>query len=162
MTQPCNGCVLNISQRQDQHRAAGGVCVRCSSESPLEYVACSWSTGKKKMFKCSRTAFRAESISEVPSVRTVKNRSYELQQHMSFDKLMKLRGELGTNLSKLGFHYPTAIQTLAIPVIYGAPRAVILSAPTGTGKTLCYSLPIASWLLDQVLSRYFRFFCCCC
>ncbi len=44
-------------------------------------------------------------------------------------------------LEQLGFRKPTSVQTQVIPALI-EKRNIIVTAPTGTGKTLSYLLPL--------------------
>jgi hypothetical protein len=48
----------------------------------------------------------------------------------------------GTALARAGFSTPTPIQASALPLITKHKESLILHAETGSGKTLCYLLPI--------------------
>lgn len=65
---------------------------------------------------------------------------------MSFENL-DLIDELVHAIDDLGFTTPTPIQTDAIPEIIGGDRDLIGLAPTGTGKTAAFGLPMIQ-LLD--------------
>ena len=54
---------------------------------------------------------------------------------------MHLRQELLAACRKQGFHGPTPIQALVIPVVMQG-RDVVVEAKTGSGKTLAYGLPL--------------------
>jgi len=59
----------------------------------------------------------------------------------------ELDSELLASITKAGYSKPTSIQELVIPeAMIG--RDVLASAPTGTGKTAAFLLPIAQHLLD--------------
>lgn len=60
---------------------------------------------------------------------------------------LELHEDLLAALSDKGFERPTAIQAEAIPAAM-AGRDVLGSAPTGTGKTAAYLLPVLQHLLD--------------
>lgn len=60
---------------------------------------------------------------------------------------LELHEDLLAALSDKGFKRPTAIQAEAIPAAM-AERDVLGSAPTGTGKTASYLLPVLQHLLD--------------
>jgi len=52
---------------------------------------------------------------------------------------------LQRSMAELGHHTPTAVQALAItPILAG--RDVLVTAPTGSGKTACFVLPITQRL----------------
>ncbi|KAJ3575900.1 hypothetical protein NP233_g782 [Leucocoprinus birnbaumii] len=55
------------------------------------------------------------------------------------------------NLSKSGYHYPTSIQSHAIPILLKS-RDLAAISPTGTGKTLSYLLPVMSALQAPISS----------
>ena len=58
-----------------------------------------------------------------------------------------LDSELLAAVQKIGYKKPTSIQELVIPEAM-AGKDVLASAPTGTGKTASFLLPIAQHLLD--------------
>jgi ATP-dependent RNA helicase DeaD len=53
-------------------------------------------------------------------------------------------------VATLGYDAPTAVQARAIPLLL-AGRDVTVQAPTGTGKTAAYGLPIVEHLVDSML-----------
>ncbi len=56
------------------------------------------------------------------------------------------------NLAKLGFVKPTPVQAQAIPEqLLG--RDVVITAQTGTGKTLAFLLPLLDKLLSEAIRR---------
>ena len=64
-------------------------------------------------------------------------------------RAMNLSSTILSSLSKLGFASPTPIQTTTIPEI-SAGHDVIGKAPTGSGKTIAFGIPILEHLLrDQ-------------
>lgn len=58
-----------------------------------------------------------------------------------------LDSELLASIKKIGYTKPTSIQELVIPEAM-AGKDVLASAPTGTGKTAAFLLPVAQHLLD--------------
>ena len=60
---------------------------------------------------------------------------------MSFENL-DLIDELLQAVEDLGFTAPTPIQIDAIPEIIGGDRDLVGLAPTGTGKTAAFGLPM--------------------
>jgi len=58
-----------------------------------------------------------------------------------------LDSELLANVKALGYKKPTSIQELVIPKAMTG-KDILASAPTGTGKTAAFLLPIAQHLLD--------------
>jgi ATP-dependent RNA helicase SrmB len=58
-----------------------------------------------------------------------------------------LDSELLASIKKIGYNKPTSIQNLVIPEAMEG-KDVLASAPTGTGKTAAFLLPIAQHLLD--------------
>lgn len=61
---------------------------------------------------------------------------------------LKLNPALLARLGKAGLKDPTPIQKAAIPALLSGHDAEIL-APTGTGKTACYLLPLLDYLLRK-------------
>jgi superfamily II DNA/RNA helicase len=57
----------------------------------------------------------------------------------------------GTALARAGFTKPTPIQKSALPLLSKDGESLILHAETGSGKTLCYLLPITEklWREDE-------------
>ena len=57
----------------------------------------------------------------------------------------------GTALARAGFTTPTPIQASALPLLSRDKESLILHAETGSGKTLCYLLPITEqlWREDE-------------
>ena len=58
-----------------------------------------------------------------------------------------LDSELLASIKKIGYNKPTSIQNLVIPEAMTG-KDVLASAPTGTGKTAAFLLPVAQHLLD--------------
>lgn len=58
-----------------------------------------------------------------------------------------LDSELLASIKELGYKKPTSIQTLVIPKAMTG-KDILASAPTGTGKTAAFLLPISQHLLD--------------
>ncbi|MGL1958884.1 MAG: ATP-dependent RNA helicase SrmB [Colwellia sp.] len=58
-----------------------------------------------------------------------------------------LDSELLASIKKIGYTKPTSIQALVLPEAM-AGKDVLASAPTGTGKTASFLLPVAQHLLD--------------
>lgn len=59
----------------------------------------------------------------------------------------ELDSELLASIKKIGYKKPTSIQELVIPEAMTG-KDVLASAPTGTGKTASFLLPVAQHLLD--------------
>ncbi|MDP7593782.1 MAG: ATP-dependent RNA helicase SrmB [Litorilituus sp.] len=59
----------------------------------------------------------------------------------------ELDSELLASIKNVGFSKPTSIQELVIPQAM-AGKDILASAPTGTGKTAAFLLPVAQHLLD--------------
>src|ERR1041384_4388996 len=59
---------------------------------------------------------------------------------------------LQTNLAHLGFVEPTPVQALAIPQQL-AGHDLVITAQTGTGKTLAFLLPLLERLRDEQNTR---------
>lgn len=70
-----------------------------------------------------------------------------IQQAESFDEL-QLEPRLMKALLKEGFLHPTPVQRQGLPCLLGGTDALI-SAPTGSGKTLCYAIPIIHRILKE-------------
>ena len=65
-------------------------------------------------------------------------------EYTSFDQ-MDLSEEIMRALSKMGMTTPTSVQKQAIPLMMDN-RCVIAKAPTGTGKTFAFGIPILEYL----------------
>ncbi|MFC3121499.1 ATP-dependent RNA helicase SrmB [Agaribacter flavus] len=65
---------------------------------------------------------------------------------------LELDDDLCHAVANMGFRQPTSIQTLVIPEALEG-RDILASAPTGTGKTLAYLLPLCQFLLDTPKNR---------
>ncbi len=66
---------------------------------------------------------------------------------MSNFSLLELDDELVAAVSQMGFTAPTSIQSLVIPDAMDG-RDILACAPTGTGKTAAFLLPVCQYLLD--------------
>jgi ATP-dependent RNA helicase RhlE len=66
---------------------------------------------------------------------------------MSFTNF-PLRPELHKAIEALNFHQPTPVQKESIPMVLQG-RDVLVSAQTGTGKTLAFVLPVLQRMLDN-------------
>lgn len=64
----------------------------------------------------------------------------------------ELDSELLASIKKIGYKKPTSIQELVIPEAMTG-KDVLASAPTGTGKTAAFLLPVAQHLLDYPRSK---------
>ena len=53
------------------------------------------------------------------------------------------------NLSALGYAAPTAIQSATLPAALLSGRDVVGAAPTGSGKTMAYGIPIMTYILKE-------------
>ncbi|KAA0178364.1 hypothetical protein FNF27_00214 [Cafeteria roenbergensis] len=51
-------------------------------------------------------------------------------------------------LPKIGVENPTPVQASAIPLLRPGGRGAVITAPTGTGKTLAYAIPLAARVLE--------------
>lgn len=58
------------------------------------------------------------------------------------------REEFATALVSFGFEKPTEIQDLALPAL-AAGRDAFITAPTGTGKTFAYLIPVLTRMLEH-------------
>ena len=73
---------------------------------------------------------------------------------LSFRQL-NLMNEICTVLESKGMHTPSPIQNLAIPELLKG-KSALMSAQTGTGKTLAYTIPIIHRLKMQELNEGIR------
>jgi ATP-dependent RNA helicase RhlE len=62
-----------------------------------------------------------------------------------FSELEGVEPRVAAALGALGFHRPTEVQARAWPLAHRG-QSVLLTAPTGTGKTLAYLLPVLQQL----------------
>lgn len=60
-----------------------------------------------------------------------------------------LHSTLISSLYKLNYSYPTPIQSATLSAAILGRRDIVGAAPTGSGKTLSYGLPILQWLLEN-------------
>ena len=74
----------------------------------------------------------------------------ELESQKAFEAL-GLGSQTLQAIAALGYDVPTAVQTRAIPLLLDG-RDVTVQAPTGTGKTAAYGLPIVEQLEESVLA----------
>src|SRR5688500_2796828 len=51
-------------------------------------------------------------------------------------------------LTEIGFHTPTPIQALSIPILLQGNKDLLATAQTGTGKTAAFGLPLVE-MLDE-------------
>lgn len=65
---------------------------------------------------------------------------------------MQLDSRVSWAISKLGWLHPTPVQSYAVPAVL-AGRDVLLSAPTGSGKTAAYSIPLANQICQDLKAR---------
>jgi ATP-dependent RNA helicase DDX24/MAK5 len=60
-----------------------------------------------------------------------------------------LHSTLLSSLHTLNYTYPTPIQSATLSAAILGRRDIVGAAPTGSGKTLSYGLPILQWLLEN-------------
>jgi Superfamily II DNA and RNA helicases len=77
----------------------------------------------------------------VPQWANAEKESQEIQPLRKFAGL-SISNAAGSALARAGFTTPTPIQVSALPLISKQKESLILHAETGSGKTLCYLLPI--------------------
>ena len=63
-----------------------------------------------------------------------------------------LRNEILANIAEIGFKAPSNVQRYSIPYILSG-QDVLVTAPTGSGKTAAYMLPVVSYILGIERSR---------
>jgi ATP-dependent helicase YprA (DUF1998 family) len=61
-----------------------------------------------------------------------------------------LHSTILASLHSLNYTYPTPIQAATLSAAILGRRDIVGAAPTGSGKTLSYGLPILQWLFDNV------------
>ncbi|RPB06013.1 P-loop containing nucleoside triphosphate hydrolase protein [Choiromyces venosus 120613-1] len=71
-----------------------------------------------------------------------------IQPLTSFTHLHKLSPRLHRNMRARGYQVPTEVQMGAIPVISRGEN-LICCAPTGSGKTMAFMVPVLDWILAQ-------------
>lgn len=71
-----------------------------------------------------------------------------IQPLTSFTHLHKLSPRLHRNMRAQGYHVPTEVQMGAMPVISRGEN-LICCAPTGSGKTVAFMVPVLDWILAQ-------------
>lgn len=92
-------------------------------------------------------------VPPIPIATTISNLSDVLARKPVSEKLwFSLFEGLRVALSEMGITQPSEIQRLAIPAILSG-KDVVLSAATGTGKTLSYLLPMAHKLKVEELEN---------
>ena len=71
------------------------------------------------------------------------------------------------NITKSGYRVPTPVQKMTIPIVM-AGRDVMASAPTGSGKTAAFLLPVINKLIESFNSifsifndNFVKYFCFC-
>ena len=75
--------------------------------------------------------------------------SDDIKQSIRNFASISLSNTAGTALATAGFVEPTDIQSSALPLLVNERESLILHAETGSGKTLCYLLPITERLWDE-------------
>lgn len=66
---------------------------------------------------------------------------------------LSLHTTLASGLHSLKYAYPTPIQASSLPAAILGRRDIVGAAPTGSGKTLSYGLPILQYLLETADSK---------
>lgn len=100
-----------------------------------------------------KTVFALPDVSPIPISPAVTNLSDALTRKPVPEKVwFGIYEQLRVALSEMGITQPSEIQRLAIPAVLSGKDAV-LSAATGTGKTLSYLLPIAHKLKMEELEN---------
>jgi len=77
-----------------------------------------------------------------------KKQELEIQPLTSFTHLHKLSPRLHRNMRAQGYHVPTEVQMGAMPVISRGEN-LVCCAPTGSGKTMAFMVPVLDWILAQ-------------
>ena len=88
---------------------------------------------------------------QMPAVVAPSSTTLDLDRPMSFAGISRL-STAATNALRQAFSdpVPTPIQKVAIPKLLYAQQSALLHAPTGSGKTLTYILPITETLWKEV------------
>ena len=77
-----------------------------------------------------------------------KKQELVIQPLTSFTHLHKLSPRLHRNMRAQGYHVPTEVQMGAMPVISRGEN-LVCCAPTGSGKTVAFMVPVLDWILAQ-------------
>ncbi|KAG0127066.1 P-loop containing nucleoside triphosphate hydrolase protein [Tuber indicum] len=77
-----------------------------------------------------------------------KKEALMIQPLTSFTHLHKLSPRLHRNMRAQGYRVPTEVQMGAMPVISRGEN-LICCAPTGSGKTVSFMVPVLDWILAQ-------------
>ena len=72
----------------------------------------------------------------------------QLQTTWSISTSVTLHTTLATGLHNLQYTFPTPIQSATLPASILGRRDIVGAAPTGSGKTLSFGLPILQYLLE--------------
>jgi len=107
------------------------------------------------MKKKTSSAVPSKAVNESKQDNTIEDESTlqeitALQTSWSIQTSITLHETLATGLHKLQYTYPTPIQAATLPAAVLGRRDIVGAAPTGSGKTLSYGLPILQYLLDNV------------
>lgn len=78
--------------------------------------------------------------------------SFEAPQACNSFGEMNLDKRVSWAVAKLGWRRPTPVQAAAVPAAL-AGRDVLVAAPTGSGKTAAYAIPLANQLCQSETSR---------
>jgi len=62
---------------------------------------------------------------------------------------LTLHPTLARGLRSMNYAHPTPIQSATLPAAILGRRDIVGAAPTGSGKTLSFGIPILTWLLEQ-------------
>lgn len=112
----------------------------------LSSMGYSEDTGKKpkkqKIFdEAKQIALEQEKINEYRNKQNIKIIGRHVPDPVKSFTDMDLKTKIFENLRLCGYSEPTPIQQQAIPIMM-AGRQIMALAPTGSGKTLCFLLPI--------------------
>ena len=79
---------------------------------------------------------------------TLQSSITQLQTTWSISTSVTLHTTLATGLHNLQYIFPTPIQSATLPASILGRRDIVGAAPTGSGKTLSFGLPILQYLLE--------------
>eukprot|EP01038_Epipyxis_sp_PR26KG_P006058 gene6058-8340_t len=83
------------------------------------------------------------SINDLSQTNLISSRIREGKENSTFHQFECVPKWLVSSCERLGFVNPTLTQMISVPKIFDG-KDVILQAQTGSGKTLCYAVPILS------------------
>lgn len=139
-----------IADHKGCSATASGV-VSVSSEKPLN------KRQRQQLKRKARLEAEAAGKQSKKQKVNVKNKSQHGSTPAQSDELLALQTTWATplhstllsSLHALNYTYPTPIQSATLSAAILGRRDIVGAAPTGSGKTLSYGLPILQWLLEN-------------